>query len=125
MFHLLGKRVNKDWPTSVPEKPVAPYQGNPCPFYGFIGGNGVFMENYGNACALTGSHTPCKMEIMGSKPSWDMCSFFNHPHNAPIIEEIMEQVVANPKALWPAGQTNWEGVKIRIWFRYVMGRDYP
>ncbi|MDO8572634.1 MAG: hypothetical protein Q7S11_02565 [bacterium] len=125
MFLLLGKRIIRDEYSSAQEKPVAHHAGPPCPFYGFIGGNGVFVENYGNACALTRAHSPCCMEMAKAKPDWDKCSTFNHPASTPILQEIMENVVANPKALWPAGKTSWEGVKIRVWFRYVMGRDYP
>ena len=125
MFHLLGKRVSKDESSSVQDKPVAPYAGPRCPFYGFVGGGGVFMENYGNACALTGAHSPCCMEMAKANPDWDKCLTFNHPANTPILKEAMERAVVNPKALWPAGKTSWEGIKIGVCFLYVMGRDYP
>ncbi len=83
------------------------------------------MENNGNACALTSAHSPCCMEMEKVKPDWDKCSTFNHPASVPVLKDIMEHVVANPIALWPAGKTSWEDIKIDVWFRYVMGRDYP
>jgi len=52
-----------------------------CPFYGYglfrLEGQYPFtlINQFGNRCALvTGSHSPCQMEIAGEPPDWRTCS---------------------------------------------------
>ena len=119
MLHLLKKREPAD-PQVVP-----PYSGPKCPFYGYIGCGTLYTENHGNACALTGEHRPCHMEMAGNAPEWDKCPVFNHEKNAPVIATLMDNVSVAPEAFWPKGANSWAGMKLREWYEYVMGRPYP
>jgi|SRR3989344_5685750 len=44
-----------------------------CPFYGFYGGPGIFMDQQGNQCPHISGYAPCKMEISGLNPDWNDC----------------------------------------------------
>ena len=98
-----------------------------CPFYGFVGvlGEGVFMDNRGNACGLTGEHRPCAMEIADQVPDWKNCAFFNHPANRARLVEIMNSnsVQFFPEQLSPGGDGS-AGTPPKEWYRLVMGEEF-
>ncbi|GAI08353.1 unnamed protein product, partial [marine sediment metagenome] len=46
-----------------------------CPFYGFHGVAGIFMDSNGNQCPLRDGYAPCYYKIIGEKPDWSKCEF--------------------------------------------------
>ena len=101
-----------------------PHSGPPCPFYGFVGSDDRFFESGGNTCAFTVEHRLCKMAMSDEKPDWDKCRHYNHIGYTDRIVQIMECVNVSPKVFRPARVVIWEGISIKVWFKYVMGRDY-
>ena len=121
MLHLLKRPKDAAREGEV----IPPYAGPKCPFYGFVGCGSFYMENKGNACALTGEHSPCRMEMAGHAPEWDKCPVFNHEEGAPVVAELMECITVAPDAFRPKGASSWLGMKLHIWYEHVMGRPYP
>ena len=101
---------------------IPPHKGPKCPFYGFFGFKNSFIDNEGNACALTGEHKPCQMEASGNVVNWDNCPE-NSEENIPELKRIMEEVIIMPEVFWPDGNPTWSGMDFSVWFEYVMGRD--
>jgi len=122
MFHLLKR---KEEAQTAESEVIPPYEGPKCPFYGFVGCGNFYMENKGNACALTGEHRPCRMETAGDAPEWDKCPVFNHEKNAPAVAKLMDDITVAPDAFWPKGASSWPGMQLRTWFEHVMNRPYP
>ena len=124
MLRLFRRRGEPPVPQAVAGELIPPHTGYKCPFYGFVGTGGVFMDNHGNACALTGAHSPCAMEMQQQTPAWDSCKSWNHDGNAPTIAAFMDSVRVFPETLRPAGASSWGGISLRVWFERVMGRPY-
>ncbi len=91
-----------------------------CPFYGFVGMGGIFMDNEGNACGVAGGHRPCAMEMERKAPDWTSCEHFNHVGNREQIEHTLDYCKIFPKELCPKGSPTWEGVSLRGWYSLVM-----
>jgi len=94
-----------------------------CPFYGFsLVGEPikVLMDSKGNQCALIiGSHSPCKMEIQQKPIDWNICPISTENiHSA--IERIMDEYTIFPDKLEPEGAGDWNGIKFRQWYEYIM-----
>ena len=121
---LFGNRIPAIIKTLKEKLKPPPYDGPACPFYGFVGVGFAFMENNGNACALTGQHSPCKMEMNHEKPEWCKCTAYNTSDNAQELSNMMNVVYIAPKVLSPKGTNGWKGVKLKKWFSYVMGQKF-
>ena len=122
---MTGEQTQLSTETRNGSEVIPPHDGPPCPFYGFVGRGSFFMESTGNACALTGEHSPCRMEVAGDEPNWDKCPVYNKQGNVPQLKQIMESVTTAPKIFWPSGASSWDGIKFGVWFHRVMGRDFP
>lgn len=117
--YLIGKKE---------AKPVRNKKRYSCPFYGFYGGRGIFVDTKGNQCGLiTESYSPCKMEMNNQTPNWDKCSHFNNESNREVIKRIDErvsQVTVFPEEFRPKGKKSWNGISLKEWIKYVMKRGY-
>ena len=100
----------------------APYTRPPCPFYGFIGivGAEVLLDNNGNACGLTMSHSPCKMEVDNQKPDWENCNHFNREGEVETIAKVLNKFTIFPDELRPLHLVEWSGVSVRGWFHLIV-----
>jgi hypothetical protein len=108
---------------SKPEKtleiitPVHPQPRYRCPFYGFHSTVGVMMDQKGNGCGLiTGSHSPCQMEIYINVPNWNNCSL----NKGEDLSELDNRLRVFPGEFWPKGIESWKGLTFGQWRRHVM-----
>jgi len=91
-----------------------------CPFYGFYGAMGVFLDQKGNQCSLiVDSYSPCQMEKEGDAPDWNLCPF-NNRDNQPIIKQITKTWRVFPDEFQPLKKSEWKGIPFKKWFKYVM-----
>lgn len=81
-----------------------------CPFYGFFHGPGVFLDQSGNQCPLTGGYTPCLLERNGNTPNWDLCHIYNKK-DFDIVKVYDMQIF--PKEFDPPDKSSWGGIKFR------------
>lgn len=100
----------------IPQEKIRPL----CPFYGFMGIPGAFIDNKGNACGLEFSHTPCAMEMAGLKPNWRECKRWGHLDESTRMESLLDQFKIFPDELHPVGAKSWEGIKLRGWYNLVL-----
>ena len=100
-----------------------------CPFYGFHGALEApfrsIMDSEGNQCALTGKYSPCGMEMAHETPSWDGCTVYNHPKNIEVLRKVVNssETKAFPREFTPEGANYWQGMPLKKWFHYIVGRD--
>lgn len=92
----------------------------PCPFYGFIGIAGIFVDYRGDSCGLAGGHRPCSMELQGRRPDWNACTRFNNDENRDYLESILDNGRIFPNELLPEIASKWDGVSLRDWFRLII-----
>ncbi len=90
----------------------------PCPFYGFVGMMGVFVDNHGNACGIAGGHRPCAMEMDSETPDWKKCTRFNHDENLRKIRHAFDRCKIFPEELRPKNASSWEGISLRVWYQW-------
>ena len=101
-------------------KPVFDKIRTKCPFYGF-GFNRVLevmKDSGGNQCAIiTGSYSPCQMEMAEQTPSWSEC-----PFNTEAVRDglagILREVKIFPNEFRPP-QQRWDGISLESWVRYI------
>ena len=103
--------------------PVLERERKQCPFYGFSAFHGgIFLDTKGNQCALiTGSHSPCRMELREETPNWRDCPY-NTPEKRATIEAHADAARVFPDEFRPQGAKSWEGVTFGQWQEYVMNR---
>ena len=107
--------------TTVKSEVFVPATTRPrCPFYGFVGMGGMFLDNHGNACGAAGGHRPCAMKINGETPGWNKCTRFNNDENRETISKVLDQCKIFPDELLPPNTRSWEGVSFRGWFQLIM-----
>ncbi|MDP2650130.1 MAG: hypothetical protein Q8P16_01035 [bacterium] len=92
----------------------------PCPFYGFVGMGGMFVDNHGNACGAAGGHRPCSMKMDNETPDWNKCVRFNNDKNRETISQVLDQCKIFPDELLPPNTPAWDGVSLRGWFQLIM-----
>jgi len=83
-----------------------------CPFYGFsaVEEMKVFMDTKGNQCALvSGSFSPCKMEVDGETPDWYSCSL-NTPEIRGDIDNYTDDCMVFPDELRSS-----KGISLNDW----------
>ncbi len=92
----------------------------PCPFYGFVRTGHLMREaSGGNGCGLTGTHSPCAMEVAYKKPEWERCHFYNTEENKLSLVELLQQAIVYPNELCPEGLEGWQGVSGLGWFELM------
>ena len=85
-------------------KPYAQKDRPKCPFYGFNGMYGMFMDSEGNQCALiTDSFSPCQMEMAEKTPSWSECPF-NTEEKRKDLASVARKMKVFPKGFHPPKQ---------------------
>jgi len=109
--------------TGLKKKELIPYiqkERYSCPFYGFSGMFGIFIDSAGNQCGLeTRSYSPCPMESKGEKPCWDKC-YFNTEETNKAIETTLKDVKVFPAEFRPPGLREWEGISLKKWMDYIL-----
>lgn len=150
LMGFLGLRREKE-KESLPAKsglltPVRQKPRFPCPFYGFFGAMGIFMDQRGNQCPLiissyslllipsekrgnqcpliTGSYSPCQMEFRGETPAWDGCPF-NKPEIQETLLKFKGETRISPGEFWPEGASSWQGMSFGAWWDYIMDPSTP
>lgn len=78
----------------------------------------------GNCCGMEGDATPCALEMKGEFPNWDKCWRFNTYKHKAEVAKMMQEVDVTPEVFCPENLLAWEGIKLGVWFSYVMGREY-
>jgi len=87
-----------------------------CPFYGFNGMFGPMLDSGGNQCGLmSGSYSPCAMEMAGQKPDWPTCSVVE---DKTIPEQLLE-IRVFPKELNP-NEGDWKGISLKEWMGHIL-----
>lgn len=123
LFDWLKRLLPKKQKQELPPMPVFKKLRHKCPFYGFVGLGGIFIDQNGNQCAfIVDSFSPCSMEMNGEIPNWSKCSF-NGREGRQIIEKINARCIIFPKEFHPENCPSWEGVPFKYWFSYVMGEN--
>lgn len=91
----------------------------PCPFYGFVGMQGILIDNHGNGCGIAGGHRPCAMEMSGRAPRWKECQFNNDAAREMLIQAF-DVCKIFPDELRPPHTPDWAGVSLRGWFQLIL-----
>ncbi|MDD5606197.1 MAG: hypothetical protein PHR51_02670 [Patescibacteria group bacterium] len=77
------------------------------------------LHSGGNQCAIiTGSYSPCQMEVAGEMPNWDECPF--QRQRGPELLARVKEFRVHPGDSHPNVQCSEDGMSFEEWFEAVM-----
>ena len=106
-------------------KPYFKVERPPCPFYGFNGGLGYFIDTERNHCALKeDSYSLCGMERIEEEPNWNLCPLRqNSPEgNGKKLEEAARRIKIFPREFRHPKTAMWESMHFIDWVDYIMNK---
>ena len=94
-----------------------------CPFYGFSGAIGMFMDQQGNQCPLKAGYSPCLFVYQDKEANWQECPL--NRRNSGLLERFNDWSIF-PREHEPQGVSSWKGIRFGDWADYILnGKPLP